>query len=153
MVFLFKLIFLPFRVLWSLISRKRFYATLRDPGKGDGDSFFVISDSGREYHLRLIGIDAPEWSQPYGREASIFRRQLTSDRFFVSILGTDCYGRSLAKVRLSDGTDLARTLVRNGSGYNRGGNGIAELKARFSRSGLWALPRRSRVAPELYRRT
>lgn len=136
-----------------LSGRYRFKAVLSNPKRGDGDSFFVISEKGKEYHIRLLGVDAPEWNQPLGRESSERRRQLTSERFLVRLSGSDAYGRSLARVRLSDGRDLARVLISEGYAYNRGASKYAEFRARVTRRGIWGLRRKDRIAPEVYRST
>jgi len=112
-------------------------------GVTDGDTLRVVCD-GRETVVRLQGIDAPEWRQPYGRRA---RKELSTLVFGreVRLAGEelDYYGRLLATVWL-DGLNVNREMTRRGYAwaYRRYLHDPAlledEAHARDARAGLWA---------------
>ena len=67
----------------------------------DGDSLTVRQTDGSELKIRLCGIDAPERSQPLGREATENLRSLvaeTDNQVQVVALEKDRYGRTVAEV-------------------------------------------------------
>nr|WP_242023744.1 thermonuclease family protein [Trichocoleus sp. FACHB-6] len=67
----------------------------------DGDSLTVRQTDGSELKIRLCGIDAPERSQPLGREATEHLRSLvaqTDNQVQVVALEKDRYGRTVAEV-------------------------------------------------------
>ncbi|MFM7707192.1 MAG: thermonuclease family protein, partial [Gammaproteobacteria bacterium] len=81
----------------------------------DGDTVRVRLDSG-PINVRFHAVDAPESSQPWGREArDALARRLPAGRA-VQLEVTeqrDGYGRMVARV-LVDGMDLNAWLVRSG---------------------------------------
>jgi len=80
----------------------------------DGDSLAVIHE-GHRIKIRLFGIDAPEYDQPEGPAATACLRQLVDgETATIEPVDQDRYGRIVARVRLSDGTDLSQTMVRRG---------------------------------------
>jgi endonuclease YncB( thermonuclease family) len=90
----------------------------------DGDTI-EVSDSQRQYKVRLIGIDTPETRHPnqkvecFGREASARVKELIQDVQVQLELdetqgGTDRYGRLLAYVILPNGTNLGYQLINEG---------------------------------------
>lgn len=80
----------------------------------DGDSLAVIRD-GQRVSIRLFGIDAPEYDQPEGPAATrLLRQMLDGETVRIEPRDTDRYGRVVARVILADGTDVARTMVREG---------------------------------------
>ena len=88
----------------------------------DGDTI-IVSGIGR---IRLIGVDTPETVDPrrpvefFGREASAFtKRMLDGQRVRLEYdwERTDKYGRTLAYVRLLDGTLLNAAIIRQGYGH------------------------------------
>ncbi|WP_457573033.1 thermonuclease family protein [Desulfolithobacter sp.] len=112
----------------------------------DGDSLRVKKGN-RILEIRLYGIDAPEYGQPYGDKAKRFASQLLYKKT-VSLTSKDVdrYGRIVALVK-SDGRLVNRELVREGfawvypkycqeqplcSSLKR-----LEYKARRARRGLW----------------
>jgi micrococcal nuclease len=108
----------------------------------DGDSLDV--SSGRKtLTVRLEGIDAPEMSQPFGREARDHLRVLSFNRT-VEIRGTetDQYGRTIARVFVG-GRDLSHEMLRSGLAwhfrqYSHDSRLAAlEAEARNARRGLW----------------
>ena len=113
----------------------------------DGDTIEVLHN----YHperIRLSGIDYPEKGQAYGQRA----KQATSALVFgkevmLQTFGKDKYGRTLADVRLLDGTNVNHTLVKDGwcwwyRKYAPGNAVLEELEkaAREGRKGLWGAP-------------
>lgn len=119
----------------------------------DGDT--LVLDGGEK--LRLLGIDAPETERTrrktgpecFGREASDRVRALTVGRRvrleFEPGETRDRYGRTLAWVRLEDGSLLNEALVRDGyaRAYRRMPRSrlaafeAAEREAKSARRGLW----------------
>ena len=67
----------------------------------DADTY-VMRSGASTYHLRLLGVDAPEQSQPFGAQATdSVARLLTPGRVvLVTRAGLDRYGRTLGAVRL-----------------------------------------------------
>ena len=65
----------------------------------DGDSLIVEDVAGQQHKVRLSGIDAPEYGQPYGEES---RQKLTTillnKPVRLEVIKTDPYGRLVAKV-------------------------------------------------------
>ena len=88
----------------------------------DGDTI-IVRGVGR---IRLIGVDTPETVDPrrpvefFGREASAFtKRMLEGQRVRLEYdwQRTDRYGRTLAYVRLLDGTLINAEIIRQGFGH------------------------------------
>ncbi|ODS59630.1 MAG: hypothetical protein ABS36_01525 [Acidobacteria bacterium SCN 69-37] len=109
----------------------------------DGDTMRVRV--GREkWRVRLFGVDAPEASQPYGREARDAARRLLLDRTVEVVRhDVDQYGRVVADLRV-DGRGAGADLVAAGAAwqydqFSRDAH-IARLEAeaRAARRGLWA---------------
>lgn len=65
----------------------------------DGDTL-EVKDDGELIRIRLVDIDAPEKSQPFGQRAKQKLSELVKDAdgVAVSSTGKDRYGRTLAKV-------------------------------------------------------
>jgi len=93
----------------------------------DGDTLIAILDSepGKEYRVRLLGINTPETVDPrkpvecFGKHASAFTKKLLTGKR-VSLAADpqademDKYGRLLRNVYLEDGTDVNALLVKEG---------------------------------------
>ena len=109
---------------------------------GDGDSLTVCL-GGRETRVRLLGIDAPEYRQRYGRQA---RRSLASlCEFEVARLEwtqADRYGRLLARLTCR-GVEANTEQVRRGMAWASHLDApdpsmdAAQSAAREARAGLW----------------
>ena len=129
----------------------------------DGDTLTVLDDAQQTHRVRLLGIDAPETAQPYGKVA----KQVLLDRVLrkrVKILAQsqDQYGRTVGKVLLN-GADISLEMVREGlawhykhyAGDQFPGDAAryaqAEHEARNARAGLWAFA--DPVEPWLWRRS
>ena len=110
----------------------------------DGDTIEVLHNRYSE-RVRLSGIDCPEKGQQYGHQA----KQATSEMVFgkevlLQTHGRDRSGRTLADVRLPDGTHVNHTLVKNGWcwWYRKFAPRNIELtrleqQARETKKGLW----------------
>jgi endonuclease YncB( thermonuclease family) len=109
----------------------------------DGDTLELVAD-GQPWRVRLIGIDAPEWHQPYGTAARDFLRQLCQDRQVrVDVVQRDRFERLLADVYLDD-LWVNGQLVEAGFAwrwqYDRRRAELRDLEreARQAGRGLWA---------------
>ena len=121
----------------------------------DGDSLRLRID-GRITEARLQGVDAPEWNQPGGSEATrALRRRVLSQAVEVELLGRDGYDRELVRLEHA-GQDVGCLLVAAGHAwaYTRYPGGerylAAERQARAQGIGLWAAD--GPIAPEQWRR-
>jgi micrococcal nuclease len=113
----------------------------------DGDTLGLLSSDNQQVTVRLAEIDCPEKKQAFGQAAKKF----TSDLCFakdVKLIGNehDRYGRIVAQVILTDGTNVNYALVKNGfawhyKAYSKSAELAAlELEARQNKLGLWQDP-------------
>ena len=117
-------------------------------GVSDGETITVLDADNRQHRVRLMGIDAPEINQDFGRRA----KQSLSDLVFgktvtVTSRKKDKYGRTLGEVTL-DGKDINLEQVQRGMAWAYHYSAIrpeeptpeelAEEQARKERRGLWA---------------
>jgi len=120
--------------------------TAKVVGIDDGDSIKLLTGDKTEIRVRLLGIDAPEWKQPY-RDAA---KQSLSDLIFgktvrVQPTGEDRYHRVTANVFI-DRVWVNYVQVRRGLAWHYvrystdKGLAAAELTARTERLGLWQEP-------------
>ena len=113
----------------------------------DGDTLEVLHNV-RAERIRLNGIDCPEKRQAFGQRAKqaasalVFGKEVT-----LRTYGKDKYGRTIADVLLSDGTNVNHELVKDGwcwwyRKYAPGNKTLEDLEAeaRESQKGLWADP-------------
>ncbi len=117
----------------------------------DGDT--VVLDGGER--VRLIGVDTPEVHHPsrpveyFGRQASAFTESLVEGklvRLEYDQTRRDRYRRTLAYLRLEDGTFVNLEVVRRGYGFAYTQYPFrymdefraAEREARAGGAGLWA---------------
>lgn len=113
----------------------------------DGDSLWVRPASGgAPMEIRLLDLDAPEGCQSFGPEsAQALRRRVLDQPVRVHTVGTDSYGRRLARVE-HRGQDVGAWLVRHGYAWagtfhgRRGPYAALEQQARREHEGLWARP-------------
>lgn len=121
----------------------------------DGDTVTVRTDKAT-VRIRLVGIDCPEYKQPFSSRA----RQFTSRLVFGKTVdvrgeGYDRYNRLLGRIYV-DGTDVNLALVRAGLAWHFDESpatrdlALAEREARAGRLGLWATP--NPVPPWRWRR-
>jgi len=112
----------------------------------DGDTVTCIDETGKQRRIRLIGIDAPEFNQPYGRESrNALDRKLATGRVRVEGDAIDQHGRLLGVLWIEE-RDINREMVAEGHAWVFGGFApdpdlvSAESAARGQRRGLWAEP-------------
>ena len=80
----------------------------------DGDTIDVVDEKGRQFRVRLSGIDAPERGQPFAQRSSESLRLLLSGvPLNVDGVAVDRYQRLLAKVS-SAGRDAGAEQIRSG---------------------------------------
>jgi micrococcal nuclease len=124
----------------------------------DGDTIIVQLASG-PIRVRLYGIDAPESTQPEGREATVFLASRILHRVVeLEPFQQDRYDRLVAIVDLGD-EDINETMVKAGFAWayrrylKRSDTDYCyyEADARKARFGLWSLPPVQQVAPWEYR--
>lgn len=118
-------------------------------GVTDGDTVTVLDTATTERKIRLMGIDAPEKKQAFGRKskeslsALVFNKQVT-----VEYSKRDRYGRTVGKI-LVNGTDANLEQVKAGLAWHykqyqkeqsiedRVAYARAEEQARAEKRGLW----------------
>ena len=132
----------------------------RVTGVVDGDSLIVETGAGREYTIRLYGLDAPEGRQAYGGQAAKFLAGLVKGRDIVlKVMDKDSYGRLVALVYLEEGEPVNRRLIAAGQAWVYTAHCRLpecalwredEERARQGREGLWRDP--SPKPPWKYRR-
>lgn len=111
----------------------------------DGDTLILDTGAGELRVIRLHGVDCPEGSQAYTKEARDFVVARCLDQE-VNVHGrsVDRASRLVATVVLADGSDLALALVESGYAWCYPAHGpipevfqAAEVIARQERRGLW----------------
>jgi micrococcal nuclease len=114
----------------------------------DGDTF-VVMDGAVQQRIRLFGIDCPEYTQVFGKEARQFTAAQLPLQKSVRIqpVDRDPYGRIVAKVYLPDGTYLNGEILSAGYGWwfrkyapRDGVLEKLEQDAKTGKRGLWAYP-------------
>jgi endonuclease YncB( thermonuclease family) len=128
----------------------------------DGDTIDVVDERGREFRIRLSGIDAPERDQPFGQlSGESLRRLLSAGPLIVDAVSVDRYQRVLAKITCA-GRDAGVEQIRSGfAWFYRWTDSISqsdrvlyareEQAARSLHRGLWA--DRDPIPPWQFRRT
>lgn len=139
-------------------------APVRDTGRVvrviDGDSLIVRRADGGDVEVRLFGIDAPEYRQPWSRKSRQALRRLVGDRQVrLEVRTVDRYGRSVAVLRrVPDDLDVGREMVRSGQAwvYRRYTDDVTlvalEDEAREAGLGIWSMPESQRIPPWEWRR-
>lgn len=110
----------------------------------DGDTVTCIDPGGAAHKIRLLGIDAPEYRQPYGDAArAALAAKVAGGGVQVRGTAHDQHGRLLGTLWI-DGRNLNRELVAEGLAWVFGGFApdedllATEAEARRLRRGLWA---------------
>ena len=106
-----------------------------------------VDAEGRPRKIRLVGIDAPEYDQPFGRDSrSALAAKLAGGRVRVEGTAHDQHGRLLGTLWIDD-RNVNREMVADGMAWVFGGFAplpdlvAAESAARQARRGLWSDPR------------
>ena len=118
----------------------------------DGDTLSLRTSTGTE-RVRLEGIDAPEWAQPYGTAAqTALERSSLGQSVQVAHRQRDRYGRLLGQVFLAQCQDLNLLQIRTGMAWfyrayacdldapRRSTYAQTQEQARSWRLGLWQSP-------------
>ena len=84
----------------------------------DGDTFTLLTSDKEQIKIRLHGIDAPKWSQPYSKVS----RQFLNDKVYgkdveVKKMDIDKYGRTIGMVFI-DGVNINEALLRGGLAWH-----------------------------------
>lgn len=126
----------------------------------DGDT--VLGSIGeRRYRIRLSLIDAPEYSQRYGKEAAQALRNIMGAKVQLTVEGVDKYERILGTAMDSKESNVALELVRLGLAWcypfsrvnSKHDRGLCEKtmkEAQQQRLGIWST--RSPKPPWVFRR-
>ncbi len=124
----------------------------------DGDSIVVLRDTEkRQSEVRLAGIDAPEFAQPWGRESrAALKRLLQGKTVRVEVTDKDRYGRLVGKVYLGRAyVNAAMTESGNAWAFARylpdRQIRAGQDAARAANRGLWSLPPEDRIPPATWR--
>ena len=122
----------------------------------DGDTVDLADEEQRLHRVRIVGMDAPELAQPYGRAAKAALSELVLHKeVHVVPAGVDKYGRELAQLRYDTSfrqLDVAETMISNGHAFSWGGAHYkAQEYAATHRLGVWS-DLRYQERPWLYRR-
>ena len=122
----------------------------------DGDTVDLADAEQKLHRVRIVGMDAPELAQPYGRTAkSALAELILHKEIQVLPAGVDKYGRELAQLRYDTSfgqLDVAETMISNGHAFSWGGAHYkAQEYAAAHRLGVWA-DLRYQERPWLYRR-
>jgi len=124
----------------------------------DGDSL-IVEVEGERLRIRIAGIDAPEYGQPWSRRAREALKQRVAARSVrINAVTVDVYGRTVGEV-YADDVCVGCELVRDGHAwaYRRYDPDpvLLELEeaARDARRGLWGLSEAERTPPWEWRRS
>ena len=129
----------------------------------DGDTYDVLV-GGMVRRVRLLGVDAPERDQPYGRQAadSVARLLRPMQLVLLTRHGADLYGRTLGTVRLlvenKPALALDSLLVVRGwawawePNHRVAGRAAQQAMALYGRRGLWKCGVVGVLPPQQWRR-
>ncbi|MGI4822597.1 MAG: thermonuclease family protein [Janthinobacterium lividum] len=129
----------------------------------DGDTYEVLV-GGQVRRVRLLGVDTPESSQPFGPQATDSVRMLLGTRLvLIQRRGTDLYGRTLGAVRvaghgpISPSVALDSVLVVRGWAWAfdpthaQAARASQQLRAQRAGLGLWKCGADAPVPPNVWR--
>ena len=113
----------------------------------DGDSLSLLAADGKQYALRLYGVDAPERDQPFGDQSRAHLRRLVDGRSVgATVESVDDYQRQVVEVFI-DGRSVNLMMLEAGMAWwyryyarARSDMGEAERVARAKERGLWSQP-------------
>jgi endonuclease YncB( thermonuclease family) len=122
----------------------------------DGDTLVGIDANKVQHKIRLAEIDAPERSQPYGKDAkAALSKMVFGKDVVVNVSTRDRYGREIGNV-LADGIDVNGSLVRFGYSWcyraykHRAIVEQYEAEAKAAKRGLWSAEKQ--IPPWDYRK-
>ncbi len=150
----------------STLLRPLALATTWEPGRVvrviDGDTYDVLVN-GQVARVRLLGVDAPEASQPFGAQATDSVRAYVGGRLVrLQRHGLDLYGRTLGALRVPEASPelaavaLDSVLVVRGWAWAFDPGRMAaragqQLAAQQTGRGLWKCGTEGPVPPKLWR--
>jgi endonuclease YncB( thermonuclease family) len=118
----------------------------------DGDTLVVLGSRNVQHKIRLMGIDAPERGQPYGKTSKQhLSERVAGKKVVVEYTKRDRYKRIVGKVLLS-GKDMNLRQIEAGMAWHykkyekvqsvedRERYAETEIRAREARRGLWREP-------------
>jgi micrococcal nuclease len=115
-------------------------------GVKGGNSLEILRD-GKVIGVKVYGIDCLSRNEALGKAARRFSAQAFMTEVSVELTGTEANGDFVAKIKLSDGRNLAAALVREGlAWWDKAGSpeakelAMLEKDARDSFVGVWASP-------------
>ncbi|OWP65048.1 hypothetical protein CDA63_01460 [Hymenobacter amundsenii] len=129
----------------------------------DGDTYDVLA-GGITHRVRLLGVDAPERDQPFGKQAadSVARLLQPAQLVLLTRHGVDLYGRELGAVRLlvagKPALALDSLLVVRGWAWawdpkhKVAGRAAQQASALEKRRGLWKCGAVGVLTPQQWRR-
>ena len=129
----------------------------------DGDTYDVLT-GGITHRVRLLGVDAPERDQPFGKQAadSVARLLRPTQLVLLTRYGVDLYGRELGVVRLPVAGKRALALdsllvVRGWAwawdpNHKVAGWAAEQASALEKRRGLWKCGAVGVLTPQQWRR-
>ncbi len=150
-------------IIW-LISINVFAAEMvgRVIAIADGDTITVLDASNTTYKIRLLGIDAPEKSQPFGKQAKqSLAAMVLHKTVLIDYNKRDKYQRIVGKVLL-DYKDINLEQIKRGLAWHykkyeneqelidRSVYANHEYAAKHERRGLWS--DKNPIAPWLFRK-
>lgn len=109
----------------------------------DGDTIEIKTDAGKEYKIRLSGIDAPEYDQKYGKESGEYLTLLVNGKdVCIKVYGTDKYNRILGTIFYNE-KDINYKMIEAGYAWHykyyddTKEYEAAEIEAQNKKIGLW----------------
>ena len=109
----------------------------------DGDSLIVVDEEGKENEIQLDGIDAPEFKQAFGKDATkVLEKLVANKKVTVKWTAKDNYDRILGKVYVEE-TFVNLEMLKKGAAwhfkrYNKDETlSKAEEEAKAEKLGLW----------------
>jgi endonuclease YncB( thermonuclease family) len=122
----------------------------------DGDTVLILRAGHKPEKVRLLHIDAPEKTQPYGLQSKqSLVEMVLKHQVKITVVARDQYGRLLGQI-FSDGRDVNKEQVKRGmaweySGYHNNKDYLVlQHEAQQAHRGLWQ--QRSPQAPWQYRK-
>ena len=111
----------------------------------DGDTIQFRQNNGKVYKVRLIGIDAPEIKQDFGRECKDLLKSRTFGKpLTLQVFDVDMYKRPLAKISTPTIADVNLFMLENGCAWSysppmalKTAYESAEATAQNNHAGLW----------------
>ena len=110
----------------------------------DGDTVTAVTPTGQTERIRLLGIDAPEYHQPYGRAArTALSQKVRQQPLRIDAHGRDQYDRLLGVLWVGP-RNINQEMVADGEAwvFDRGSPPAellkAEQAARQAQRGLWS---------------